>query len=68
MESANKMGFHLQFANSVYRCGFYNNPFILYTTHLFYTRGFHKFYGISQILLRIQQFRLFLDQFWAVQF
>ena len=73
MESANKKqiplticGFHLQFADYTYSCGFRNNS--TYDTKvLSIVCGFHKLFWIPQIQLRIPQICLFLEQFRAVQ-
>ena len=73
MESANKMriplticGFHLQFADSIYKLRIPLTVAVSATAQfndtnvLIFVRGFHKLSWIPQIMLRIPQIRLFL--------
>ena len=80
MESANKMripltlcGFHLQFVDSTYSLRIpltvadsatsqFNDSNVLS-----FVCGFHKLFWISQVLSRIPQIRIFLEQFSVVQ-
>ena len=66
-------GFHLQFADSACNLRILllvaesATAQFIYTNFLLFIWGFHKLFWILPLRLRIPQNRLFLEQFWAVQ-